>query len=361
VAFAGFGAICAAGLNAAEAANAVLAGCPRIAHSRRHPSAWLGADLVVAKLDCLDDDLPVGERIVELGRTALAQALREGAGDLDAARALRAGVPLLLALPPHRVGLPKTSMGSIARAIIAAYEGADREASRVFDTGHVGFISALALAAHWIGEGRYEACVVGAADSLVDLDYLHWLEQGRRVKARDTPHGFTPGEGAAFAVVRRDQGVAGSGRPGVVLGGVGFGAEPDLWFEGKATQGRGLTLALAQTQASAPAGAARIDCCYADLNGETWRSAEWDFAFLRNGHAFRSPLDLRHPAEVWGDTGAASAALNCLLAHHDLLDGLDGYRRAMVAASSDVKPWRAAVRLDLRGAGASDDSDSDCQ
>ncbi|PCE33259.1 hypothetical protein [Burkholderia ubonensis] len=353
VAFAGFGGVTSAGLTAAQTVNAVLAGCPRLAHSRRHPSARTGEDIKVARLMCLDDAMSIEERIVALGRHALKEALDASRETLDAVPATRSRVPVLLALPPHRVGLASQAARRMAGEICDAHDGIDKAASRIFDTGHAGFLAALAAAGRLIRTRRYDACVVGSADSLADLDYLHWLEQSRRLKAPDAPFGFSAGEGAAFAVVHRADARADAGRPFVRIHEVGFDAEPDLWFEGQASQGHGLTSAIAQ----ALAGRDAIDCCYGDLNGETWRSAEWDFASLRNGRQFRSPLDVRHPAEIWGDTGAASAALNCLLACSDLLGGVEDFRQVLVFASSDVNPWRASVVLERIDAGGSHDPD----
>jgi 3-oxoacyl-[acyl-carrier-protein] synthase I len=306
----------------------------------------------IARLDCLDDHMSTAQRIVTLGQAALKEAVKTCEASLDSTREMQPLVPILLALPSRRINLAPDDTRAIAKEICGAYDGVDRAASRVVDTGHVGFLSALAIAIRLISTQQHETCIVGAADSLVDLEYLHWLENSQRLKAPDVPHGFTAGEGAAFAVVRKVDAVAVAAQPLVRIHSVGFDAEPDLWFEGKATQGQGLTSAIAQAISERQS----IDCCYGDLNGETWRSAEWDFAFLRNGRQFRSPLDIRHPAEVWGDTGAASAALNCLLAYRDLLDDLDGHRQALVFASADVQPWRAAVLLERTFTGEGDDS-----
>lgn len=90
-----------------------------------------------------------------------------------------------------------------------------------------------------------------------------------------------------------------------------------------------------------------VDVCFADLNGEVWRSSEWEFAYLRNGRRFRDPLNLQHPSDNWGDLGAASAAMLTVLACAELREELRGYRSALVCASADTRPSRSALLLAL--------------
>jgi len=341
---AGFGACTSVGLSAAQSCSAVLSGVSRIAHQSRYPGARRAEPAIVARQDCLADDAPCADRIRQLAFSALQQALLASADCIGiATRRGRKTVPVLLSLPPVRPGLPAQSIASIAADICGSVPQVSRVASGVVDSGQPGFIVAMAKAAELLQNGMADICIVGAADSPLDLDYLHWLDSTDRIKHRANAFGLVPGEGAAFAVVMRDveQGAM-PGSPKVVLRALGLSAEPRPWYMDEPTRGDGLTAALAETL---PPGVC-VDTCYGDLTGETWRSAEWDFAYLRHGRSFAHPLDICHPADIWGDTGAASSALLCMLARADLLDDIVPRRRSLIFSASDTRPWRAACLLE---------------
>jgi len=80
-----------------------------------------------------------------------------------------------------------------------------------------------------------------------------------------------------------------------------------------------------------------------DLNGESARAREWAFAISRLCGRLPDGNALEHPAALLGDTGAASATLNVVLATHWLraghvdrciamvwAAGVDGDRRALL-------------------------------
>lgn len=341
---AGFGACTSVGLSAAESCNAVLSGVSRIARQKRYPSSRRGEAAALAQQDCLSEDASCVSRMTELARRALTEALRHSAGVVgEAAMPSTGPTPVLLSLPPERPGLSKAEMAAVALEICESVPRFDRRASRLFDNGHTGFIAAMAKAADILQKNEADFCVVGAADSPLDLNYLHWLDAADRLKHRDNPFGVVPGEGAAFTILTRDASYPGEpGPPRIVLRAVGLGTEPMPWYLEQATRGEGLTRAIA---ACLPAGV-QVDNCYADLTGETWRSAEWDFAFLRNGRSFAHPLDICHPADIWGDTGVASSALLCMLAHAELLDDIVPRRYSLIVSASDTRPSRAACLLE---------------
>ena len=58
----------------------------------------------------------------------------------------------------------------------------------------------------------------------------------------------------------------------------------------------------------------RIDDLYCDINGERHRTDEWGFTALRHHAAIRDGSDYVTAAGAWGDVGAASGVLSCVLA-----------------------------------------------
>ncbi|WP_412026038.1 hypothetical protein [Burkholderia cepacia] len=343
----GFGACTSVGLSAAESCNAVLSGVSRIARHKRYPYARRGGTIALAKQDCLDDNAACASRMTELARRALTDLLSRHDSILGAASGKSArAVPVLLSLPPERPGLSHADIAFVAGEICNSMPQLSRSESRFFCSGHTGFIAGLAKSVDLLKTGEVDFCIVGGVDSPLDMDYLHWLDDTDRLKHQDNPFGIVPGEGAVFALLRTDAGRASAeNTPRVVLRAVGFAAEPMPWYADQASRGDGLTAAISQCLSTG----VRVDNCYGDLTGETWRSAEWDFAFLRNGRQFAHPLDISHPADIWGDTGAASAAMLCMLAHDELMDIVTPRRHSLIFAASDTRLSRAACLLERIG------------
>lgn len=340
----GFGACTSVGLSAAESCNAVLAGVSRIARQKRYPYARRGDVIALAQQGCLREDATCAMRMIELARLALDDLLSRRYDALDVVGAASARpIPVLLSLPPERPGLSQADIASVAGEICMSVPHFFRSASRFFSSGHTGFIAGLAKAADILKTGEVDFCIVGGVDSPLDIDYLHWLDSADRLKHRDNPFGVVPGEGAAFVLLRRDERrTSMPTTPHVVLRAIGMAAEMMPWYADRATRGDGLTAAIAECL---PADV-QVDNCYGDLTGETWRSAEWDFAFLRNGRRFAHPLDISHPADIWGDTGAASSAMLCMLAQDELTDVVVPRRYSLIFSASDTRLSRAACLLE---------------
>jgi 3-oxoacyl-[acyl-carrier-protein] synthase-1 len=91
-----------------------------------------------------------------------------------------------------------------------------------------------------------------------------------------------------------------------------------------------------------------VDDVYGDINGERYRTDEWGFAVLRTNHALRS-VQSEVPTQCWGDVGAASGALGCMLAVRAWARGYAKGTRALVWAGSDGG-LRSAVVLEEAGA-----------
>lgn len=337
------GAICAAGTNLPEIASATNAGLRRLGSDTRLSMKADGAPVPIGRVQTIDNIEPVFQRMMHLAHAAMHQSVSARASALGLAPEVSlASVPILLSVPPARPGLTEEAVDWLLSALLESVEPFDRQHSGAVRIGHDGFMAALQAACGLLKSGEVTSCLIGAVDSGVDRDYIHWLEQTGRLRSRQQPHGLAPGEAAAFCFVARQSTLSAHGSALIELGPVGRYQESNPWYLGQATMGDGLTNAVRHAIGGHP-----IDACYADLNGESWRSAEWDYAYLRNGKHFAHPLDIRHPSEAWGDIGAASGALLMLMAAWDLQEGMLGHHTALVCASSDTQPSRAACRLQL--------------
>lgn len=343
------GALCAIGTDPLEIAVAVSADCRRFERQRRFPRYRDGDPIVVAGLSLLDDALAPWERMAELGAQAARQSmdasLREWLNEGGQGGGSRPRpVPVLLSMPPTRPGLSDETVAVAAASIIAAVPNACDRHSGYNQCGHDGFMAMLDSARSLLQADAADYCLVGGTDCGLDLDYLHWLERLDRLKGRHQAFGLMPGEGAAFCaatLASRWTPSPGVGTTQVAVAALASAEEPQPWYLGEASSALGLTQAIGSCLAEGR----RADVCYCDLNGENWRSAEWDFAYLRNGREFAHPLDLRHPADSWGDVGAASAALMTVLAMTEFADPSCDHRSSLICASSDTRATRSACLL----------------
>ena len=218
-------------------------------------------------------------------------------------------------------------------------ERVERASSRHFATGAAGVFVALLDAAHRIAAGETGAVMVVGADSLLDLRRLDALQQARRLLVDDVMDGFIPGEGAAALVVS----AAGAGAMATIAA-VGAGDDP-FRHEGELPlTGDGLTRAAQAALGDTPTPVREVWC---DLNGEAWTAREWGLA-ARRCHRWMAPeVEVRHPAEFFGDPGAAAGAMLLTLAAVGLYRGTS--RGPSLVWSRTDAGLRGAARLERSG------------
>lgn len=337
------GAVCSVGTNLAEIASATNAGIRRLASDKRLCFKASGVPVPLGRVEPIDQVASSVERMFHLARHAMQQSVEARAASLGLPpdNSLES-IPILLSVPAARPSLPDEAIDGLVASLLGAAGPFDKTHSGAVRVGHDGFAAVLGVALNLLDQGTVSCCLVGAVDSGIDSAYVHWLEDTGRLRSRQQPHGVAPGEAAGFFFLTNQSELGDLGAGEIEVVSVARNQEPNPWYLGKATMGEGLTFAVRQAIAGES-----VDVCYADLNGESWRSAEWDFAYLRNGKHFAHPLDIRHPSEAWGDIGAASGALLTLLAAWDLSEGMLDHRSALVCTSSDTQPSRAACRITL--------------
>ena len=348
-------AVCAAGATLAEIASATN-GCLRpLLTDARLARRGDGSAVSAGRVAAVDDIPAPVERMIQLARLAVVPGVQAWQAALQAARL--AGheaaqvdaiadsyslLPVLLAVPSERPGLDAAALDWIAANGLEEIEGIDPARSGAWRSRHDGFAAVLEVAVARVLAGHADAIGVGAVDSVLDPICTAWLEADGRLRSKHQPNGLVPGEGAAFCIVTRASRAAALGLRYITVSAIARTQEANPWYAERPTLGDGLTTALRHALDAGP-----VDVCYADLNGESWRSVEWDYAYLRNGRHFAHPLDLRHPAQSWGDTGAASGALLTMLAAWDLWQGRALQSAALIVTSADTEPTRAAFRLVL--------------
>jgi 3-oxoacyl-[acyl-carrier-protein] synthase-1 len=217
-----------------------------------------------------------------------------------------------------------------------------RGASGAFNDSHSSGLIALAHAVELIDRGVAGCCLVGGVDSWIDIDHLTWLEGDRRLKSPDVPAGLVPGEAASFVLVARaDVANEYSLKPLASVLALSFAPESAPWYTGNPTTGHAATAVFRTAlDAANVSGVSTV----ADLNGESWRVDEWVLAYLRTGDRHSHPLHLEHPADCWGDVGAATGVLLTSFVASEFRRRPDA-GAVLISTASDISPLRAACVL----------------
>ncbi len=280
---------------------------------------------------------PRDARLLRLGARALAECA--GKAGLGSSKP-----PLVLALPEPERQRPLDPRKFLK--LFASQTGLfDPVLSETVATGRAGGLTALGRAAALVASGKSKMAVAGGIDSYVDLYTLATLDLEKRVKSGAHLDGFIPGEGAAFLLLASRPAAAAAGlKPLATISGPAEGFEKGHLGSKETYKGEGLAQVVQALVGSSPP-PAPFASVWSSMNGESHWAKEWGVAFLRSREAFAEGHAMLHPADCYGDAGAAAGALLAGLASLDAARGPH-----LVYASSDLGP-RASVAV-LPGGGA---------
>jgi 3-oxoacyl-[acyl-carrier-protein] synthase-1 len=218
----------------------------------------------------------------------------------------------------------------------------DDTASRIFPMGRAAAILALEAAVDHISKNPAAVLVVGGVDSFLDLRRIASLDDESRILGPRVMDGFIPGEGAAFFILK--DAAHAQGNPAAIPIKVAAASAMDEGHRyGRAPAlGEGLANAIDKLRQLTPPDAGQVGATFAAFNGENFEAKLWGVARIRHDDLFRQNMVIRHPADTFGDTGAASGAILTALGAHALSNGqVDG--SALIWAASDRDPRGCAL------------------
>lgn len=302
------------GLNAMQTFASVRAGITRSSETSIFDKRF--EPFVMALLP--DDVLPPLEPGVERveGLTAREKrmlrlatfALREAMQDVPST----AEIPLFLGVPAQIPDRPLPVTEKFITLLCAqARTALDVKKSRLFGEGRAAGLVAIKAAMDLIASGEAQHVLVGGVDTFLDLYMLGLLDSENRILSATTMDGFIPGEGAAFLLLGKSSVVGGVElAPLARVPAAGTGFEKGHRYSEEVYKGDGLAEAFTNLFADCGAGN-KIKAVYAGLNGENFSTKEWGVAYLRLKQQFDENHRVEHPADCFGDPGAA---LGCLMA-----------------------------------------------
>jgi 3-oxoacyl-[acyl-carrier-protein] synthase-1 len=215
----------------------------------------------------------------------------------------------------------------------------DLQRSAIVPHGRAAGLMALELAMNAVSADPASTVIVGGVDTFLDLRLLAMLDQEQRILGSTVMDGFIPGEGAAFFVV--SGAAAGEGRR-VVVNGVATSMDEGHRYGTAPAKGEGLDLALKHLRQRAGQLPRQIGTTFAGFNGESFDAKMWGVARLRHNDFFSASMVIEHPADKFGDAGAATGAILLSLAARSLsISARPG--PALVWAASDREPRACAL------------------
>lgn len=221
----------------------------------------------------------------------------------------------------------------------------DQKWCRVLLSGRAAAIEAIQLAYDYLYQSDVPYVLIGGSDSYHSDVLINKLDLDGRLLSSGNSDGFAPGEAAAFLLLTRRPELAqvhngqiiGIHKPAVTT-------EPGHLYSDNAYQGDGLSnafrLALENSNSDNPKNA--ICYIYSSMNGESYWSRELGVACIRNANAMGKELTVIHPADCYGDVGAATGSLLVALAADNLYHNPQN-RRHLVYCSSDTEKRSAVV------------------
>lgn len=284
--------------------------------------------LVASLLPEIDPDIEGEARLLEMAIPAFKTLLSKS----GLKRADLAKCGLLLSLPPA-----ESSAGpDLGTALLARLGLGTLKVVQACRTGHTGVATCLSKAATSLIAGDAEYFFVAGLETYHSAARLDALDEAWRLKSQRALDGFIPGEAAVvFLVETLAHASARKAKPLATLAGIGFGNEPKHRGSEALSTGDGLATALKPVLALPRAKDAGGRWLLCDMNGESYRGAEWGLVRTRLGEFLDPMAGLTYPADCLGDTGAASGGVQIAYALHAFARGFAPADEALVWNASE--------------------------
>ena len=250
-------------------------------------------------------------------------------------------VPFIMAEPEF--SFDKTDLSSLTENLSSVVSPwVNSELCRSLFSGRAAGIEAINIIFEYLYDSHHDYFLVGGSDSYLDEERLAELDEADRLLYLNASNGFAPGEGAGYIVLTRDPALALIKEGNIVaLHPPGIAEEEGHFTSEQPYRGDGLDQAFKQALISHKKN--NISTIYSSLNGEHYWAKELGVAQLRNKKSFTEAVNINHPAEYFGDLGAATASVLIALAAENLWANAQEHNQLVYSSSDSAK--RSAIVL----------------
>ncbi len=205
--------------------------------------------------------------------------------------------------------------------------------SRSIYSGRAAGIEAIDFAFRYLSELSYSYILVGASDSYLDEEIINPLAQEHRLLTPGASDAFAPGEAASFLLLTRHIELA-ENRNGfaIAIHPPGIAEEKGHLYSEASYRGDGLDQSFKKSLIKEPRNS--VSKIYSSMNGENHWAKEYGVAYLRNKEKFEDNVSIEHPADSFGDLGAAIATTLVTLAAENLYQNKNA-KKHLIYSSSD--------------------------
>ena len=342
--------LCSIGRGSAQAWASARAGIARIGNSNVMNRDFEAIQMGLVPEDALPELVPKIEALPLPSRAR--RLLRLAAPSFKtAAEGLATPVRVFLGLPALTADEAPWVRHMPAYLQLMTDVEVDRDRSVVVAQGRAAGLMALEQGMDALRVDPSATVIVGGVDTFLDLRLLASLDAEQRILGGRVMDGFIPGEGAAFYVLSGpDAAPAAKTGPRVIVNGAAVAMDPGHRYGTEPAKGEGLAIAIQQLrQRLDPPPSAPVEATFAGFNGENFEAKMWGVARLRHTDLFSAGMLIEHPADKFGDAGAAMGAILIALAAEALTTGTRS-GPALVWAASDREP-RACAMLSVDSKG----------
>ena len=218
---------------------------------------------------------------------------------------LKKPLPIFLAGPePGQNGTTVLDHAFLSSLKLQTGINFDIAASRILHLGRAGGFLAIEMAFKYIESTGEDYVLVGGVDSYHDYLRLGMLDANDRLLTSAATDGFAPGEGAGFLLLMSESAARRTKEnTHVCIYRPGIAAEEGYLSSNEPYRGEGLSAAV--QMALAQGDDAPVKAVYTSLNGEHYWSKELGVSLIRHQQALSETVTIEHPADCFGDLGAA--------------------------------------------------------
>lgn len=289
--------LCGVGLSSAASCAAIRCAIDRFDETQFIDRA---GEWIVGSQAPLDPPARGRSKILQMAASVTNEAL-------SSATAAHKDIALLLCVsettrPGRFGGLDESLMLDLEQSLETRFHAS----SRVFQTGRVGGLEALAAASDLIHADEVKACVVVGSDTFLVGITIREYEAKQRLLTSENSNGFVPGEGAAAVLL---QPVAANDTTSLRCCGIGFADETATIDSDTPLKADGLSTAFKAAFADAEIDYTKLDYRLTDNNGEQYGFKEAALAVQRTLRLRKEQFDIWHAADCLGEVGAATVPI----------------------------------------------------